>query len=147
MDRAKVGDHVSIHFTGMTSDKQVFATSQGGKPVRFQIGSRTVIRGIENGVVGMQVGEHRRLTIPPEEGFGVRREELVTTVKKEKFPQGSAPVLGTEFKVRVAEGKTVDVRVIETRGDEVVLDGNHALAGQILNFDVQLMDILPAASA
>ncbi len=145
MDRAKSGDLVSIHFTGMTEDQRVIATSQGGEPVKFQIGSRAVIRGIENAVVGMQVGERRMVSVAPEEGFGARREELVTTVKKDDFPDGVTPSVGSEYNVKVAEGKTTSVRVTEIKGNEVVLDANHALAGRTLNFDIQLLDIQPAA--
>jgi FKBP-type peptidyl-prolyl cis-trans isomerase 2 len=141
MEKAKVGDHVSMHFTGMTEDRKVFATTKGREPVTFRIGSGTVIPGVENGVVGMQIGESRRITIPPEEGFGVRREQLVTTVKKEDFPQGSAPAVGKEFKVQVSEGKTMEVRVTEIKGNEVVLDANHPLAGKTLKFDVEVLNI------
>ena len=143
MKKAKHGDHVSIHYTGSTEEGQVFATSKGGDPVMFRIGSNAVIPGVEKGVVGMQVGENREITLPPEEGFGPRREELVTTVKKSDFPQGAAPQIGNAFKVKVEEGKMLEVRVTEIRGEEVRLDANHPLAGLPLKFDIEILEIQP----
>jgi len=65
------GDLVSVHYTGALADGTVFDSSRPrGKPLQFRVGAKQVIPGFERGVVGMKVGGIRRLTIPPDLGYG-----------------------------------------------------------------------------
>jgi FKBP-type peptidyl-prolyl cis-trans isomerase len=70
---AKVGDRVSVHYTGTLEDGTKFDSSRDrGQPFAFTLGRGQVIAGWDQGLVGMKVGGHRKLTIPPEEGYGSR---------------------------------------------------------------------------
>lgn len=70
---AKDGDHVEIHYTGSFPDGKVFDTSlDRGETLGFRLGSGQVIRGFDMGVTGMKVGGKRKVTIPPEFGYGAR---------------------------------------------------------------------------
>ena len=70
---AKAGDTVSVHYVGTLQDGTKFDSSRDrGKPFSFALGRGQVISGWDNGVAGMQVGGVRKLTIPPEEGYGSR---------------------------------------------------------------------------
>jgi len=140
-DSAKADDHVILHFTGKNEDDEIFATTKGEKPVEFTIGKGTVIRGVENGILGMQVGEHRTLIVPPEKAFGERNRQLVTTVKKDDFPESIQPRIGQKLQVRVEENKLTEVRVTDIDADDITLDANHPLAGQTLKFEINLVDI------
>lgn len=140
-DSAKAGDHVILHFTGKNEDDEIFATTKGEKPVELTIGKGTVIRGVENGILGMQVGEHRTLIVPPEKAFGERNRQLVTTVKKDDFPESIQPRIGQKLQVRVEENKLTEVRVTDIDADDITLDANHPLAGQTLKFEINLVDI------
>lgn len=70
---AKVGQRVAVHYTGKLSTGSTFDSSVGrGQPFEFKIGEGAVIKGWDAGLQGMKVGEKRRLTIPPEYGYGKR---------------------------------------------------------------------------
>ena len=70
---AKSGQKVSVHYTGWLTDGTKFDSSlDRGKPFSFTLGQRQVIQGWDQGVVGMKVGGKRKLTIPPEMGYGAR---------------------------------------------------------------------------
>ena len=72
-EAAKAGDTVSVHYTGTLTDGTKFDSSKDrGQPFSFPLGKGRVIRGWDVGVAGMQVGGVRKLTIPPEEGYGAR---------------------------------------------------------------------------
>jgi FKBP-type peptidyl-prolyl cis-trans isomerase 2 len=139
--QVKQGDRVTLHLTGKTEGEEVFATTKGEQPVEITIGEGKVIPGVENGVIGMQVGESRTFSVPPEDAFGLRRGELVTTIKKDDFPESIQPTLGQQLRVRVEGDKLTDVRVTNIEADDVTLDANHPLAGQTLKFEIDLLDI------
>ncbi|MFO0957130.1 MAG: FKBP-type peptidyl-prolyl cis-trans isomerase [Isosphaeraceae bacterium] len=70
-EEAKPGRNVSVHYTGTLGEgREPFDSSIGGKPLQFKLGARKVIKGWDEGLAGMKVGEKRRLTIPPELGYG-----------------------------------------------------------------------------
>lgn len=69
---AKTGDTVEVHYTGTLLDGTKFDSSVGGKPFSFTLGKGMVIKGWDQGVVGMKVGGKRKLTIPSKLGYGKR---------------------------------------------------------------------------
>lgn len=70
---ARSGQRVSVHYTGWLTDGTKFDSSHDrGQPFSFRLGASEVILGWDDGIVGMQVGGKRRLTIPPDLGYGRR---------------------------------------------------------------------------
>jgi peptidylprolyl isomerase len=137
----KRGDTVSVHYTGTLDDGTVFDTSEGGPPLVFKVGSGQVIAGFEDGVLGMEIGETRDITIPPEQAYGEYHEELVGVVPRSFFPPDVNPAIGLSFELQLQSGETLAVRIIDIEGDEIVLDANHPLAGETLHFKVRLVGV------
>jgi peptidylprolyl isomerase len=141
MGKAKDGDSVKVHYTGQLINGDVFDTSKDREPLEFEIGGGMVIPGFEKGVVDMEVGESKRITIEPEEAYGPRREELVVNVMKKDFPDHITPSVGLQLRMRQEDGNSVNVIIADIDEDNVTIDANHPLAGQTLYFDVELVEI------
>ena len=145
MAQAKEGDTVKVHYTGKLEDGTVFDTSEERAPLEFTIGSGQIIPGFERAVVGMEPGEAKIATIPPEEAYGPRRDEMTITVDREQFPEDINPEPGQQLQVQQPDGRAAIVVVSDVSESSVTLDANHPLAGQPLTFDIELVDIISAA--
>lgn len=141
MITAKQGDKVRIHFTGHIKDGDIFSTTHGSDPVVIEIGSGNAIAGLENGVVGMQIGEQKTIEVGPLEGFGPHMSDLVAQVKKELLPETIQPMVGLKLQTRQTGDQPVDMVIVAMDADSVTLDANHPLAGQTLIFVVELLEI------
>jgi len=141
MSKAKDGDKVKVHYTGQLENGDVFDSSRQRDPLEFVIGSGNVIPGFENGIIDMEVGDSKRITISPEEGYGERREELVVKVMRNEFPEHISPAVGQQLQIKQGEGDVLNVNITALDEESVTLDANHPLAGHTLLFDVELMEI------
>lgn len=141
MNTAKTGDTVKVHYTGRLDDDTVFDTSSGKSPLEFTIGEGHLIKGFENGLIGMEVGEKKNLVIPPEEAYGQNDEKLTTKVSRKHLPDSVQPAIGMQLQVKQNDGSTFVVWISGMDEETVTLDANHPLAGKTLNFDVQLTEI------
>jgi peptidylprolyl isomerase len=143
MATAKLKDRVRIHYTGRLPDGRVFDTSRERDPLEFEAGSGEVIPGISHAVVGMQAGESRTVTVAPEDAFGPRREEMVQEVPRSALPAEVS--VGDPLRAQAGE-QEVQVWVAELGEENAVIDGNHPLAGHTLEFEVELVDVVPTAT-
>ena len=100
-----------------------------------------MIPGFENGVIDMEVGDSKRITISPEEGYGERREELVVKVLKNEFPDHITPAVGQQLQIKQGEGDILNMNITALDEENVTLDANHPLAGHTLLFDVELVEV------
>lgn len=141
MTRAKTGDTVRIHYTGKLEDGTVFDTSRDREPLEFTIGSGEVISGIEQAITGMEPGESKSATIPPEEAYGPRRDEMVVTVGRDRLPPDMDPRVGQRLSVEQQDGRHFHVTVTNVSEGSVTLDANHELAGSSLVFDLELVTV------
>ena len=142
MKLAQDGDTVRIHYTGTLDDGTQFDSSADREPIEFTLGSKSVIPGFEAGVSGMQVGEQKSIHIPAEEAYGQRNENLVEEVPLQQFPEDMQLQVGMHLQAQSPNGESFNV-VVTALGDEsATLDGNHPLAGEALNFELELVEIL-----
>jgi peptidylprolyl isomerase len=140
MPHARPGDTVRIHYTGTLADGSVFDSSRGRTPLEFVLGSGQVIPGFDQAVSGMAVGSSQTVTIPAAEAYGPHRPELARRVPRDQFPPHLQPAVGQQLQVGSGPGAMV-VTVREVSADAVLLDGNHALAGQDLTFALELVEV------
>ena len=137
---AAEGDSVSVHYTGTTSDGNQFDSSVGSDPIEFTLGSGQMIRGFEDAVYGMKVGETKTVTLPPDQAYGPRNENLVMELNPEDFPGGS-PEVGQRLQVTFAGGRVDSAVVTEVSETTVTVDANFFLAGKDLTFEIKLVSM------
>ena len=142
MSQAKSGDTVRIHYTGTLDDGTEFDSSAGRDPLEFALGGGQVIAGFDNAVDGMTVGEQKSVTIPPEQAYGDRHEQLVQEVPKSALPDEIAPQVGMQLQSQSPEGHVMNLVVTEVRDESITVDANHPLAGQALTFAIELVEIV-----
>lgn len=140
MSEAKTGDTVKVHYTGKLEDGTVFDSSRDRDPLEFTLGQGQVIPGFEQAVEGMEAGESKSASIPADEAYGERRDEMVIDVGLEEFPDDIEPSVGQQLQLRQGES-TMTVRVTALDDESVTLDANHPLAGEDLTFDIELVDV------
>ncbi|WP_255067090.1 peptidylprolyl isomerase [Lacihabitans sp. LS3-19] len=136
----KTGDIVSLHYKGTLNDGTVFDSSEGRDPLEFEVGSGMVIKGFDDGVMGMAVGEKKSIHIGVNEAYGPSNEQMIFKFDKAGIP-GDVPleVGGT---LNMHDGQQAVPVVIREIGDSYVLmDANHPLAGQELNFELEMVAI------
>jgi peptidylprolyl isomerase len=136
----KQGDTVKVHYTGTLEDGEIFDSSQGKPPLSFTIGSGQVIPGFNDAVIGMEVGETKDVTIPVEQAYGERKDELVIIAPVEQIPPGLKPEIGQMLEVGGASGDILKMRVVQLDEKNITLDANPPLAGQNLTFKIQLVE-------
>ena len=147
----KVGDTVQVNYTGKFENGTVFDTSreevakQAGiydssrtyTPLSFVVGSGNMIKGFDNGVIGMKVGEEKTIRCPPEEAYGLYNKSLVQAVPIKALNMTVVPKVGQVF----GDSYGNQFRVVAVNETYVTLDANPELAGKTLVFDIKLISI------
>ncbi len=131
----KDGDRVRVHYRGTLDDGTEFDSSQGRQPLAFQVGSGQVIKGFDEAVRGLKVGESRKVRMEAKDAYGEVRPDLVLEV-----PIAQAPA-GVKAGDRVRLGNGQPATITEVTAEIVKVDANHELAGKALTFDVELVAI------
>ena len=139
---AKDGDTVKVDYTLTLEDGTVYDTSSGKEPIEFTIGENKVIPGFENAVIGMEVGETKTVTIPPEEGYGMPDANLVQVVDKSQLPVDYTPVVGQYISGQSSDGTVRSFLITAVNDATITVDGNSPLAGKTLKFELTLVEIV-----
>jgi FKBP-type peptidyl-prolyl cis-trans isomerase 2 len=142
MQQVKNGDKVKVHYHGKLTNGETFDSSEGRQPLEFEVGSGMVIKGFDDGVMGMKVGEKKTINIPAENAYGPKNEEMMIEYPKAQFPQDMQIEVGMPLVMSSASGQQFQVTIAEIKDDVVILDGNHHLAGEELIFDLELVEIV-----
>lgn len=142
MQQVKNGDNVRVHYHGKLSDGSTFDSSEGRSPLEFQVGSGQVIKGFDDALVDMKIGDKKTVVIPAEHAYGEASENMYIEYPIADFPADMKPEVGMELHMSDAEGNNFPVVIKEVKDNAVVLDANHPLAGKELTFDIELVEIV-----
>jgi peptidylprolyl isomerase len=136
----KNGSKVSLHYKGTLDDGTLFDSSEGREPLVFTAGSGMVIKGFDEGVMGMTVGEKKSIHIQPEEAYGLSDERNIFKFDRADLPSDLPLEVGGTLNMHDGQ-QAVPVIIREIEESFIVLDANHPLAGQALNFDLEIVAI------
>ncbi len=142
MSKAQVGDTVKVSYVGTLENRTVFDETPGDRYLEFTIGNQRLIPGFEQAVVDMEVGEKKKITLPPEEAYGEYSDENVVEVTRSRLPDNINPEVGMRLEAQNKNGDPVIVSVKEITDNTIILDANHALAGKDLTFEISLQEIV-----
>ena len=141
MKQVKEGDVVKVHYTGKLVNGEQFDSSAGREPLEFTVGAGQMIKGFDDAMPGMNLGEKKTINIAPEDAYGPRSEEAIIEFPKENVPEDMVLEPGMPLTLSNQAGQPVPVIVVEVKEDIIILDANHFLAGQELIFDIELVEI------
>lgn len=141
MPTASAGDTVKVHYTGTLEDGTQFDSSRGREPLEVRLGAGQVIPGFDEALTGMSVGDSKTVTIPADQAYGARREDMVQQVPRQAIPDDIDLAPGLGLSARGPDGQTLNLVVVSFDDQQVKLDANHPLAGQELTFDLELVSI------
>ena len=135
---------VTIHYTLTDRDGEILDSSEGQDPLAYLHGRGNIISGLEKALTGKTSGEKLNVTIPPEEAYGVRDESLVKILSRSAFKDVDELETGMRFQANTEQGAQI-FTVTQIEGDQITIDGNHPLANEELNFDVEIVSIRDAS--
>lgn len=136
----KQGSKVKAHYTGKLTNNEVFDTSlvDGRDPLEFTIGEGLLIPGFENGILGLNTGDKKTVEVLPVDAYGEYKNELLATIPKTNAPQGVE--IGQTLQANM-DGKIMQFMVRQVNEENIVVDGNHPLAGKTLIFEIEIIDV------
>ena len=141
MQKAKTGDRVTIHYIGTLDNGHIFDRRETDDPLIFEIGASQVFPALEEQILGMAVGETRNVLLSAGQAYGQRLTENLLYVPRELFPPAHALEVGQKLRIELAGREQRNMRISRVDDDQVLLDGNHDLAGCDLTFALQLVAI------
>lgn len=137
------GKNVRVNYIGTLNDGTEFDNSyKRGQTLDFTAGVGQMIEGFDKAVLQMNVGEKVNIKLTPEEAYGEKSEEAIVSFPKTNFPDDFVGVPGDRVSGQNDFGQPVEAVIVQVNESDIVLDFNHPLAGQELNFEVELVEIL-----
>ena len=141
MSQAKTGDSVRITYVGTLNNGDVFDSSEGREPLLFVVGSGQIIKGLDAAIPGMAVGDKKDVNVPCAMAYGEMNPLARQAVPRDQLPAEIPLEIGTQLQMQTPQGQVMPVVIAEVSETEVTLDANHPLAGQDLNFAIEVVGI------
>ncbi|OIQ18950.1 MAG: peptidylprolyl isomerase [Bacteriovorax sp. MedPE-SWde] len=130
---------IGFHYTLKDGQGTTIDSSEGATPLLFLQESGMIIPGLEKELITMAIGDKKNIEVKAADAYGEKRDDMIITVKKDQFPEGTEVAAGDQFRVN-QDANMPPFTVLSVEGEEVTLDGNHPLAGLDLFFDVEITE-------
>ena len=134
----------TIDYTLTDDQGTLIDSSKDGEPLAYIQGIGNLIPGLEEALEGKSAGDELSVSIQPDQAYGKRDEELLQAVPRTHFDGVDELQVGMQFRASSEDGDERVVTVVEVGDEQVTVDGNHPLAGQILNFEVKIVEVRDA---
>jgi FKBP-type peptidyl-prolyl cis-trans isomerase SlyD len=134
---------VFFHYTLKDDAGEVLDSSDGGEPLGYLHGHGNIVEGLEREMTGKSVDDEFDVTVAPAEGYGERNDDLKQAIPRAAFKDVEDLAPGMMFHIQSPDGMH-PITVMEVGDDEVLIDGNHMLAGVTLHFHVKITEIRDA---
>lgn len=134
---------VSMNYTLKDKDGNVLDASQG-EPLQYLQGHQNIIPGLERELAGLKAGDKKQVQVQPQDGYGDYNAELRMSISTEQFAPGEKPEVGMMVQFDSPQGPLM-ARIVSLEDNQVQLDMNHPLAGEVLFFDVEITEVRDAS--
>jgi FKBP-type peptidyl-prolyl cis-trans isomerase 2 len=134
------GKVVQFDYQLKVDDKVVDSSEKRG-PLEYTHGSGMIIKGLEKEMEGMEVGDEKNVVVPPNEGYGQVDEKAVVEIPKQNLGEDIDPQEGMVLQLQNQQGQNMAGKIVDVKENSIMLDFNHPLAGEELEFSVKIVDI------
>ncbi len=145
MKQVQENDTVVVSYIGTLDNETVFETINESKPKEIDLGDEKTARPYKRNLIGMMVGEMRKVKLTPEEGeYGIRRADLLHQIPNTQFTDKIEPKVGLVLSMNMERdgvNHQVPATIVEVSNDLVTVDYNHPLAGHPLNYEIKILEI------
>lgn len=139
---SNVNKKCKVHYLGTFNDGTKFDSSYDrGEPIEFTCGAGQMIKGFDDAVKDMKVGEIKNIHLMPEEAYGMPDPNYILTVDMDKMPGSSELEVGARVVLTGPMGQHIPVTVTKKTDTQITFDANHEMAGKELNFKIELVEV------
>jgi FKBP-type peptidyl-prolyl cis-trans isomerase SlyD len=140
------GKVVNLSYSLKNDAGKLLDRADPGEPFSYLHGAQQIVPGLESALAGMKVGDKKKVTVAPQDGYGEVNDSLKLVVSRAQFPKEAELEAGMQFETHSDDGQGIVFTVEKIEEDKVHIDGNHPLAGQTLHFDVEVLAVRDATS-
>jgi FKBP-type peptidyl-prolyl cis-trans isomerase SlyD len=137
---------VELEYRLHLGDGQVIDSSAPGQPLSYLHGRGQIVPGLEGALEGLDVGEAKQVVVAPAQGYGEHDARGLQEVPRTMFPADAQLSPGMRLAAQTDSGEVIPIGIHEVKGQTVVVDLNHPLAGKTLHFDVTVRGVRDATA-
>jgi FKBP-type peptidyl-prolyl cis-trans isomerase 2 len=134
------GNRISIQYTLKLDDGSIADSNVDGEALTYEQGKGQLLPALEQELLGLKIGDSKQVSLSAAQGYGEIDEAAYQKVPVSSLPE-DARIVGTQLVAQAPTGEQQIVRVHQVTEEEIVMDFNHPLAGQILHFEVKILEI------
>lgn len=137
---------IALEYQLHLGDGHVIDRSDPGQPLSYLHGRGQIVPGLEGALEGMETGEAKKVVVAPAEGYGEHDARGLQEVPRGMFPANAELKPGMRLAAQTESGEVIPIGIHEVKGETVIVDLNHPLAGKTLHFDVTVRGVRDATS-